>query len=102
MPRTLGSGEVLKLLEQHGFSFVSQKGSHVKLSKVRHQKEPELLIWKTVVAGIGRRVRPEKTLRGIFVPRRSATRSLMLLKRHKENLFDHCLVQQVLFPAIRM
>jgi predicted RNA binding protein YcfA (HicA-like mRNA interferase family) len=30
MPKRLGSGEVIRVLEQHGFVFVSQKGSHVK------------------------------------------------------------------------
>lgn len=30
MPRRLGSGEVIRVLEQHGFYFVSQKGSHCK------------------------------------------------------------------------
>lgn len=30
MPRRLGSGEILRVLEHHGFAFVSQKGSHVK------------------------------------------------------------------------
>jgi predicted RNA binding protein YcfA (HicA-like mRNA interferase family) len=30
MPKRLGSAEVLRVLQQHGFSFVSQKGSHAK------------------------------------------------------------------------
>ena len=30
MPRRLGSAEVIRVLEQHGFVFVSQKGSHTK------------------------------------------------------------------------
>lgn len=30
MPRRPGSGEVIRVLEQHGFAFVSQKGSHAK------------------------------------------------------------------------
>ena len=30
MPKRLGSGEVIRVLEAHGFVFVSQKGSHTK------------------------------------------------------------------------
>jgi predicted RNA binding protein YcfA (HicA-like mRNA interferase family) len=30
MPKRLGSGEVIRVLEAHGFAFVSQKGSHTK------------------------------------------------------------------------
>ena len=30
MPRRLGSAEIIRVLEAHGFSFVSQRGSHVK------------------------------------------------------------------------
>jgi predicted RNA binding protein YcfA (HicA-like mRNA interferase family) len=30
MPRRLGSGEVIRVLEQHGFRPVSQRGSHWK------------------------------------------------------------------------
>jgi predicted RNA binding protein YcfA (HicA-like mRNA interferase family) len=30
MPRRLSSREVIDVLEQHGFAFVSQKGSHAK------------------------------------------------------------------------
>ncbi len=30
MPKRLGSGEVIRVLEGHGFVFVSQKGSHAK------------------------------------------------------------------------
>ena len=30
MPKRLGSGEVIRVLEQHGFVLVSQKGSHAK------------------------------------------------------------------------
>ena len=30
MPKRLGSGEVIRVLEAHGFGFVSQKGSHAK------------------------------------------------------------------------
>ncbi len=31
MPRRLGSSEIIRILEGHGFSFVSQRGSHVKM-----------------------------------------------------------------------
>ena len=30
MPKRLGSGEVIRVLEAHGFGYVSQKGSHAK------------------------------------------------------------------------
>jgi predicted RNA binding protein YcfA (HicA-like mRNA interferase family) len=30
MPKRLGSVEVIRVLEQHGFLFASQKGSHCK------------------------------------------------------------------------
>jgi predicted RNA binding protein YcfA (HicA-like mRNA interferase family) len=30
MPKRLGSGEIIRILEAHGFAFVSQKGSHCR------------------------------------------------------------------------
>ena len=30
MPKRLGSAEVIRVLQQHGFFFASQKGSHAK------------------------------------------------------------------------
>ena len=30
MPKRLGSGDVIRVLQAHGFIFVSQKGSHTK------------------------------------------------------------------------
>jgi len=30
MPKRLGSSEIIRVLRQHGFSFVSQRGSHAK------------------------------------------------------------------------
>ena len=30
MPKRLGSSEVIRVLHEHGFFFVSQKGSHAK------------------------------------------------------------------------
>ncbi len=30
MPKRLGSAEIIGVLQQHGFLFVSQKGSHAK------------------------------------------------------------------------
>ena len=30
MPRRLGSTEVIRVLQAHGFSFVTQRGSHAK------------------------------------------------------------------------
>jgi predicted RNA binding protein YcfA (HicA-like mRNA interferase family) len=34
MPKRLGSGEVIRVLQDHGFVFVSQKGSHAKYKNV--------------------------------------------------------------------
>ena len=31
MPRRLGSAEIIRVLENHGFHFISQRGSHVKM-----------------------------------------------------------------------
>jgi predicted RNA binding protein YcfA (HicA-like mRNA interferase family) len=33
MPKLYSSSHILKVLHQHGFLFVSQKGSHIKLRK---------------------------------------------------------------------
>jgi predicted RNA binding protein YcfA (HicA-like mRNA interferase family) len=30
MPRRLSSGDVIRVLQQHGFAFVTQRGSHAK------------------------------------------------------------------------
>jgi predicted RNA binding protein YcfA (HicA-like mRNA interferase family) len=30
MPRRLSSGDVIRVLQQHGFDFVTQRGSHAK------------------------------------------------------------------------
>lgn len=34
MPRRLSSGEVVKVLQRHGFFFVTQRGSHAKYKNV--------------------------------------------------------------------
>ncbi len=33
MPKLYSSSEILKVLQKHGFSFVSQNGSHIKYRK---------------------------------------------------------------------
>jgi len=33
MPKLYSTKHILKVLEQHGFSFVSQRGSHIKYRK---------------------------------------------------------------------
>jgi predicted RNA binding protein YcfA (HicA-like mRNA interferase family) len=33
MPKLYSSSHILKILAQHGFTFISQKGSHIKLRK---------------------------------------------------------------------
>lgn len=34
MPKRLGSVEIIRILEAHGFTFVSQRGSHIKMRHV--------------------------------------------------------------------
>ena len=34
MPKRLGSGDVIRVLQAHGFVFVSQRGSHTKYRRV--------------------------------------------------------------------
>jgi predicted RNA binding protein YcfA (HicA-like mRNA interferase family) len=34
MPKRLSSSEVIRVLEEHGFTFVSQRGSHTKYKNV--------------------------------------------------------------------
>ena len=34
MPRRLGSAEIVRVLEANGFTFISQRGSHVKYRNV--------------------------------------------------------------------
>lgn len=34
MPKLYSSAEILKVLHEHGFYFVSQKGSHIKYRKI--------------------------------------------------------------------
>ncbi len=41
MSKLYSSSKILKILEQHGFFFVSQKGSHVKYRK---KGNPELTV----------------------------------------------------------
>lgn len=36
MPKLLSSKEIMKVLEQHGFVFISQRGSHAKYRKDSH------------------------------------------------------------------
>jgi predicted RNA binding protein YcfA (HicA-like mRNA interferase family) len=33
MPKLYSSSHILKILDKHGFIFISQKGSHIKLRK---------------------------------------------------------------------
>ena len=50
---------MLKILEAHGFIFVSQKGSHIK---VRKEGNPTL----TVIVPAGRKEIPQGTMRSIL------------------------------------
>jgi predicted RNA binding protein YcfA (HicA-like mRNA interferase family) len=59
MPKLFSSFYVLKILEAHGFIFVSQKGSHIK---VRKEGNPTL----TVIVPAGRKEIPQGTMRSIL------------------------------------
>jgi len=59
MPKLYSSWFVLKILEAHGFIFISQKGSHIK---VRKEGNPTL----TVIVPAGRKEIPVGTMRSIL------------------------------------
>jgi len=40
MPKRLGSSEIIRVLQKHGFAFATQKGSHAKY-KNRHRAASE-------------------------------------------------------------
>ncbi len=56
MPKLLSSRVIVKTLEQKGFVFVSQKGSHAKYRKKAH----------TVIVPMGKREIPLGTLSSII------------------------------------
>jgi len=58
MPKLYSSSQIIKILEKHGFVFISQKGSHVKYRK---KGNPTL----TVIVPSGRKVMPNGTFRSI-------------------------------------
>jgi predicted RNA binding protein YcfA (HicA-like mRNA interferase family) len=59
MPKLYSSFHVLKILEAHGFIFISQRGSHIKLRK---SGNPVL----TVIVPADRKEIPNGTLRSIL------------------------------------
>ncbi|MBS1530799.1 MAG: type II toxin-antitoxin system HicA family toxin [Bacteroidetes bacterium] len=59
MPKLYSSDHIIKVLNFHGFSFVSQKGSHVKLKK---PGDPVL----TVIVPANRKEIPTGTFRSIL------------------------------------
>jgi predicted RNA binding protein YcfA (HicA-like mRNA interferase family) len=59
MPKLYSSERIIKVLEKHGFVFVSQKGSHVKL-----RKAGEAVL--TVIVPAGRKEIPEGTFKSIL------------------------------------
>ncbi len=59
MPKLYSSLYVLKILEAHGFIFISQKGSHIK---VRKEGNPTL----TVIVPADRKEIPQGTMRSIL------------------------------------
>lgn len=59
MPKLYSSFHIIKVLGQHGFIFISQKGSHVKLRKTG---DPTL----TVIVPADRKEIPMGTMRSIL------------------------------------
>ena len=59
MPKLYSSAQILKVLGDHGFIFVSQKGSHIKLRKTG---DPTL----TVIVPANRKEIPTGTFRSIL------------------------------------
>ena len=59
MPKLYSSIEILKVLEKHGFIFVSQKGSHVKYRKLGNPS-------RTVIVPADREQTPSGTFHSIL------------------------------------
>ncbi|MCR8556830.1 type II toxin-antitoxin system HicA family toxin [Mucilaginibacter sp. BJC16-A38] len=59
MPKLYSSSYILKVLSDHGFIFISQKGSHIKLRKVD-------TITLTVIVPANRKEIPVGTFRSIL------------------------------------
>lgn len=59
MPKLYSSREVIATLEQEGFAFVSQRGSHVKYRKAGTTT-------RTVIVPAGRKEIPRGTFRSIL------------------------------------
>ena len=59
MPKLLSSRQIVKILEKNGFTFVSQKGSHLKFNKQRIKD-------RTVIVPAGRKEIPIGTLYSII------------------------------------
>jgi len=59
MPKLYSSIEILKVLEKHGFSFISQKGSHVKYRKTGNPS-------RTVIVPADRKQTPSGTFYSIL------------------------------------
>ncbi|MBI2627598.1 type II toxin-antitoxin system HicA family toxin [Candidatus Nomurabacteria bacterium] len=59
MPKLLSSRQVIKILENNGFVFISQKGSHLKFRKQETQS-------KTVIVPANKKEIPIGTLHSII------------------------------------
>ncbi|MDB5246425.1 MAG: YcfA family protein [Segetibacter sp.] len=59
MPKLYSSDEILKVLQRHGFAFVSQNGSHIKYRKTGN---PTL----TVIVPADRKQIPSGTIHSIL------------------------------------
>lgn len=60
MPKGYSSREIVKVLQKHGFTFVSQKGSHAKFRK----QEPDRTL--TAIIPMAKREIPHGTFRSIL------------------------------------
>ena len=59
MPKLLSSKQVIKVLENNGFIFMSQKGSHLKFRKQENQS-------KTVIVPANKKEIPIGTLHSVI------------------------------------
>ena len=59
MPKLLSSKQIIKVLENNGFIFMSQKGSHLKFRKQENQS-------KTVIVPANKKEIPIGTLHSII------------------------------------
>src|SRR4051812_39177129 len=91
MPRRLGSAEIIRVLEANGFSFISQRGSHVKYRSahgrtaiVPHQKRGVPI--GTPGSIIRRGGLPPKVLGFCFLPPRFSAAGLTAAREEEKRV----------------